>query len=185
MDILSKLSLELAAIETSISFRMDATRAYAQLVKDRLVQVDLRPIPGYASLADFTQRRFFPAMNTCKATTARVRQLALRAAQLASLLRARIETRIENQNAQLLHSMDQSTRMQVRLQQLVEGFSVVALSYYLIGLVGYLLGGLPLDRYGLEKNWVLAALVIPVVAGIWIGMRMLRKRLFANRAKHD
>jgi len=68
---------------------------------------------------------------------------------------------------------------------LVEGFSVVALSYYLIGLVGYLLGGLPLDRYGLEKNWVLAALVIPVVAGIWIGMRMLRKRLFANRAKHD
>jgi uncharacterized membrane-anchored protein len=185
MDILSKLSLELAAIETSISFRMDATRAYAQLVKDRLVQVDPHSISGFASLADFTQRRFFPAMNTCTATTARVRQLALRAAQLASLLRARIETRIENQNAQLLHSMDQSTRMQVRLQQLVEGFSVVALSYYLIGLVGYLLGGLPLDRYGLEKNWVLAALVIPVVAGIWIGMRMLRKRLFANRAKHD
>lgn len=184
MDTLSKLSLELAAIETSISFRMDATKAYAQLVKDRLAQVDPQPIDGFASLADFTQRRFFPAMNTCEATTARVRQLALRAAQLASLLRARIETRIENQNARLLHSMEQSTRMQVRLQQLVEGFSVVALSYYLIGLVGYLLGGLPLAQYGLEKKWVLAALVVPVVAGIWIGMRVLRKRLFGDGANH-
>ena len=179
-DTLSKLSLELAGIETSISFRMDATKAYAQLVKDRLVQVDSRHIPGYASLTDFTQRRFFPAMNTCEATTARVRQLALRAAQLASLLRARIETRIENQNAKLLRSMESSTRMQVRLQQLVEGFSVVALSYYLIGLVGYVLNGLPMGQYGLNKDWVLAALVIPVVATIWIGMRVLKRRLFAD-----
>ncbi|RGP41341.1 hypothetical protein BPTFM16_01644 [Altererythrobacter insulae] len=177
-DTLSKLSLELAAIETSISFRMDATKAYAQLVKDRLVQVDSRHIPGFASLTDFTQRRFFPAMNTCEATTARVRQLALRAAQLASLLRARIDARIENQNAQLLGSMEKSTRMQVRLQQLVEGFSVVALSYYLIGLVGYLIDGLPLARYQLSKEWVLAVLVIPVVASIWIGMRILKHRLF-------
>lgn len=177
-DTLSKLSLELAAIETSISFRMDATKAYAQLVKDRLVQVDSRHIPGFASLTDFTQRRFFPAMNTCEATTARVRQLALRAAQLASLLRARIDARIENQNAQLLGSMEKSTRMQVRLQQLVEGFSVVALSYYLIGLMGYLIDGLPLARYELSKEWILAVLVIPVVASIWIGMRILKHRLF-------
>lgn len=185
MDILSKLSLELAAIETSISFRMDATKAYAQLVKDRLVQVDPRPVGGYASLSDFTQRRFFPAMNTCEATTARVRQLALRAAQLASLLRARIETRIENQNARLLHSMEQSTSMQLRLQQLVEGLSVVALSYYLIGLVGYLLGSVPISQSGLSKEWVLGALVIPVVAGIWITMRVLRKRLVGSDNKRD
>jgi uncharacterized membrane-anchored protein len=121
-------------------------------------------------------------MNTCEATTARVRQLALRAAQLASLLRARIETRIENQNAKLLRSMEQSTSMQVRLQQLVEGFSVVALSYYLIGLVGYLISALPLSQYGLSKEWVLAALVIPVVGTIWIGMRVLKRRLF-NESK--
>ena len=183
MDTLSKLSLELAGIETAISFRMDATKAYAQLVKDRLQQVDPRPIAGFASLPDFIQRRFFPAMNTCEATTARVRQLALRAAQLSSLLRARIETRIENQNAQLLHSMEQSTSMQLRLQQLVEGFSVVALSYYLIGLIGYLLAALPLESWGLDKQWLMAALVIPVVGVNWIFMRMLKRRLLADQTK--
>jgi len=185
METLSGLSLELAAIETAISFRMDATKAYARLVKDRLAQVDPRPVAGFASLADFTQRRFYPAMNTCEATTERVRQLALRAAQLSSLLRARIETRIENQNARLLRSMEQSTSMQVRLQQLVEGFSVVALSYYLIGLMNYLLTLLPLRDYGLSREWVLASLVIPVVAGIWLAMRRLKRRLLSAPAKDE
>ncbi|NVE94993.1 DUF3422 domain-containing protein [Altererythrobacter lutimaris] len=180
MEALSGLSLELTAIASEISFRMDATKAYAQLVHERLEQVDPRPIDGFASLTDFTQRRFRPAMSTCEATTERVRQLALRASQLASLLRARIETRIENQNARLLLSMEKSTSMQVRLQQLVEGFSVVALSYYLIGLVGYFLPLLPLEQWGLSKNAVLAGLVIPVVATIWISMRLLRRRLFSD-----
>ncbi|WP_394730662.1 DUF3422 family protein [Altererythrobacter sp. GH1-8] len=180
MGALSSLSLELTAIASEISFRMDATKAYAQLVHERLEQINPRSIEGFASLTDFTQRRFRPAMSTCEATTERVRQLALRASQLSSLLRARIETKIENQNAQLLRSMEQSTSMQVRLQQLVEGFSVVALSYYLIGLVGYLLPLLPLERIGLTKTNVMALLVVPVVASIWIGMRLLRKRLFAE-----
>ena len=180
MGALSSLSLELTAIASEISFRMDATKAYAQLVHERLEQVNPRPIEGYASLTDFTQRRFRPAMSTCEATTERVRQLALRASQLSSLLRARIDTKIENQNAQRLRSMEQSTSMQVRLQQLVEGFSVVDLSYYLIGLVGYFLPLLPLESVGLSKTEVMALLVVPVVASIWIGMRLLRKRLFAD-----
>ena len=180
MGALSALSLELTAIASEISFRMDATKAYAQLVHERLEQVNPRPIEGYASLTDFTQRRFRPAMSTCEATTERVRQLALRASQLSQLLRVRIETRIENQNAQLLKSMESSTSMQVRLQQLVEGFSVVALSYYLIGLFGYFLPLLPLERFGLTKPQVMALLVVPVVASIWLSMRFLRKRLFSD-----
>lgn len=180
MDALSGLSLELTAIASEISFRMDATKAYAQLVYERLEQVEPRPIEGFASLTDFTQRRFRPAMSTCEATTERVRQLALRASQLSSLLRARIETKIENQNAQLLRSMENSTTMQLRLQQLVEGLSVVALSYYLIGLVAYFLPILPLEQWGVSKQAILAGLVIPVVASIWISMKLLRKRLISN-----
>jgi len=180
MEALSALSLELTAIVSEISFRMDATKAYAQLVDERLEQVNSRPIDGFVSLTDFTQRRFRPAMSTCEATSERVRRLALRASQLSSLLRARIETKIENQNAQLLRSMENSTSMQLRLQQLVEGLSVVALSYYLIGLIGYFLPLLPLDEWGVSKQIVLGALVVPLVAGIWIAMKMLRKRLITS-----
>ncbi|WP_037502381.1 DUF3422 domain-containing protein [Sphingomonas jaspsi] len=181
LDSLTVLSLELATISTAIDFRMDATKAYAQLVEERLEQVDGRPIDGFASLADFTQRRFRPAINTCLSTTHRVTRLAVRAEQLSSLLRARIETRIENQNAQLLRSMERSVSMQVRLQQLVEGLSVVALSYYLLGLIAYVLKGLPEGALGIGKDVLLAILVVPLMGLIWLVTTLVKKRLLHDQ----
>jgi len=183
MEALSDLSLDLAGISTAIGFRMDATKAYAQLVEARLLQLKAEPVPGFASLDDFTQRRFRPAMNTCTATTERVRELAVRAEQLSSLLRARIDTRIENQNADLLHSMERSIAMQVRLQQLVEGLSVVALSYYLLGLVRFFFEGLPPERLLLSVDTIVGWLVIPVVLGVWLIMRLLKRRALSSSGK--
>jgi uncharacterized membrane-anchored protein len=56
----------------------------------------------------------------------------------------------EGQNQALLASMDRRAKLQLRLQQTVEGLSVAAIVYYAAGLVGYLAkagkaGGLPLD----------------------------------------
>ena len=179
---LSALSLELMAVSTAIGFRMDATEAYARLVEERLDQLDCRPIPGFASLIDFTQRRFLPAANTCRATTRRARELAVRAAELSSLLRARIEARIEGQNAQLLHSMERSAKTQLRLQQLVEGFSVIALSYYLLGLTGYLLKGGEHFWPRLDAVAVLTLLVVPTVLGVWFIVRVMKHRLLGPDA---
>lgn len=174
---LSALSLDLTAIATAIGYRMSATSAYGQLVRERLDELKVTPIEGHASLVTFTQRRFLPALRTCLAVTERERQLSERAGRLASLLRARIETRIENQNAALLRSMERSSQMQLRLQQLVEGLSVVALSYYLIGLLGYVLKGGAHLWPALDAELVLAVLVIPVVALVWLGVRAAKKRL--------
>lgn len=183
LDALSDLSLELASLSTAMRFRMDATRAYAQLVEERLEQLRPRAIEGYSSLDDFTQRRFRPAMNTCTSSTDRLRELAVRAEQLSSLLRARIDTRIENQNGELLRSMERSISMQVRLQQLVEGLSVVALSYYLLGLVKMVLEGIAHQRHDFEAGTVLAFLVLPVMLGVWFGLHLVKRRLFGGRVE--
>ncbi len=177
MESLSALSLELATISTGLSFRMDATRAYARLVEDRLAQLKCEPIPGFMSLDDFTQRRFLPAMNTCDAITQRVERLAIRAEQLSSLLRARIEARIENQNAQQLRSMERSVAMQVRLQQLVEGLSVVALSYYLIGLIDFVVQGVPGNVLAMDRERLVALLVAPVLLVVWLVTRAVKNRV--------
>lgn len=180
MEELSGLSLDLASFSTSMSFQLDATRAYGQIVEERLEQIDSRPIEGFASLSDFTQRRFRPAMNTCLATTERIERLAKGTEQLASLLRARIDTRIENQNASLLRSMERSISMQARLQQLVEGLSAVALSYYLLGLIKYALHAVPHHMLGVSGDTVVGVLVVPVVATVWFTMRSLKKRLLGK-----
>lgn len=177
LEELSGLALDLASVSTAISFRMDATHAYGQIVEERLEQLDVKPVEGFASLVDFTQRRFRPAMNTCLATNERIERIAHRTEQLASLLRARIDTRIENQNAELLRSMEQSISMQARLQQLVEGLSAVALSYYVLGLLKYALYAVPDDVLGVSDEFVVGLLVVPLVLGVWWTMHVLKDRL--------
>lgn len=178
---LSDLSLELSTIATTIDYRMNATAAYSRLVEERLVQLAPEPIRGFASLVDFTERRFLPAARTCAALTERERQLTLRASQLSELLRARIETRIENQNGKLLGSMERSTAMQLRLQQIVEGLSVVAVSYYLVGLLGYAVKGMAHKLDWLDSEETLALLVFPVVGCVWLALHALKKRVLGDR----
>lgn len=177
---LSDLSIELMSVSASVNYRMSATTAYARLVEERLEQLEIVPLEGFASLVDFTERRFLPAMRTCTAMVERERQLALRATQLTSLLRARINTRIENQNATLLKSMEHSSSLQLRLQQLVEGLSVVALSYYLLGLVSYLLKGTAHLLPGIDETVVVGALVIPVVGAVWLGLHAIKRRVLGE-----
>lgn len=159
LESLTALSARLLSIDSRCGYRMSATAAYARIVASRLAQLDADPIPGFQSLAEFNERRFEPAIHTCAALTTRLALLNARAAQSTALLRTRISTHIENQNARLLASMDSSARMQVRLQRLVEGLSSVVISYYLLGLIGY-----PLKAA--EKLWppVHATLVLGLLA---------------------
>ncbi len=80
----------------------------------------------------------WPAMATCTATAERLRSLAERSERASNLLRTRVDIALEAQNQQLLKSMEKRGHQQLRLQETVEGLSVVAISYYLIGIVSKL-----------------------------------------------
>lgn len=178
-DLLSALtahSEQLLSIAAETDFRMSATEAYAVLVADRLQELQVEPIGGFQSLTDFTSRRFNPAVRTCAALTRRLALLNGRAGQFTALLRTRIETHIENQNGRLLASMDRSTRMQLRLQHLVEGLSAVAISYYLLSLIAY-----PLKAVEHVWNMPSSALILGVAAPliifvVWTSLQILRRR---------
>ena len=135
---LSALSAELATIGAATSFRMGATRAYAQVATDRLAALGIGRVAGYQSLTDYTERRLIPAVRTCASFSGRLGDLTERAADITALLRTRIETRMGQQSRDLLESMNANARRQLELQHLVERFSVVAISYYAIGLLLYL-----------------------------------------------
>lgn len=180
---LSDQALELVSIATLSSYRMSATAAYARLVDERLAELAVRPIAGYPSLIDFTQRRLLPAVRTCASLTERINVLSTRFAQFTSLLRTRVETRIEKQNVRLLASLERSATMQLRLQNLVEGFSVVAISYYVIGLVGYVIKSVESSLPGFSSTKFLAILTPIAVATTWLGMRFLRSRLLGKEER--
>jgi uncharacterized membrane-anchored protein len=173
----SQLAAELTELTTAAGFRMSATRAYAQLVSDRLAAMAVVRRAGFQSLTDFTERRLTPAVRTCNSVWQRAQQLAEHTSWAGSLLRMRVETALERQNAALLASMDKRTAMQLRLQQAVEGLSVIAISYYAVAMFGYLLKGLSHWLPKLDAS-VATGLAAPLMLLItWLLMRRLHHQL--------
>ncbi len=161
LDELTFLSAELARLAAETRYRMSATRAYAQLSTDRLASLHIAPVRGFQTLADFTERRLMPAVRTCDSFSARIEDLLQRAAWTSELLRTRIDIALAKQNRDLLTSMDRRTRLQLRLQQTVEGLSIVAISYYLVALIAYVLDAVP----GIKKD-VGVAIAVPIVVAV-------------------
>ena len=67
--------------------------------------------------------------------------------------------------------------MQLRLQQTVEGLSVAAITYYVVGLIGYASKGLRSAGAPLDGD-LAAAASIPIVAfAVAMGVQAIRKRV--------
>jgi uncharacterized membrane-anchored protein len=173
---LSGLSADLARITAETRYRMSATRAYAELVMDRLRSLDIRRVAGYQTLVDFTERRLTPAMRTCESFSQRLEDLAQRASWASSLMQTRIETKLAKQNTELLQSMNRRTQMQLRLQQTVEGLSVLAISYYFIGILGYIAKPLTQRFPDMDSTFLLGIAAPVVVVIAWLLIRRVRNR---------
>lgn len=170
LDELCEVAAKAAAIDTGTGFRMSATRAYAQIVHDRLESLGATEIPGYQSLGDFTDRRMLPAIRTCASFVQRLEALSVRIERTTSLLRTRVDMAMQFSNAALLRSMDANAARQLKLQHLVEGLSVVAVSYYAFSLIAKLF---PLVEHvsGVPEDRLQAALVLPVIILVAIYLR--------------
>ena len=153
------------------NYRFNASRAYASLVRKRLqVLREDRP-ESQTSLAEFLDRRFSPAIATCNAVESQLQGLSRRIARAGDLLRTRIDLGIQHQNQKLLASMDRRASLQLQLQQTVEGLSIFAISYYLMGLIAYAI------KPWQPGKWITAALVPVVVASVWFIIRGIRKQI--------
>ena len=178
---LFELAATSARLLAETAFRFGATRAYAQLVNDRLAELREERFDPYQPLGQFLLRRFEPAVRTCESVAERMQTANDRVARAANLVRTRVDVEIQEQNQHLLTSMERRAALQLRLQQTVEGLSVIVLSYYALGLLGYVVKALPLAP-GVQKG-VLAGLVPLVVAAVWLGIARFRRRLLQASGK--
>lgn len=179
---ITQLAARIEKLAAGDSYRFAASQAYFRLVHARIDELRETRIDGYPTVGEFMDRRLTPAMDTCIAMARRQQALAERIAQSNDLLRTRVGIVQEHQNRQILQSLNARAAQQLRLQQAVEGLSVVAISYYLIGLIAYIgkagkAAGLPLN-----PDLLTGALVPLLAGGVWLGMRALRRRLHAGSA---
>jgi uncharacterized membrane-anchored protein len=171
------LAARIEKLSSDNSYRFSASQAYFRLVNARIDELRETRIEGFPTVGEFMDRRLTPAMNTCEAIARRQEALADRIAHSNDLLRTRVGIVQEHQNRQILQSLNARAAQQLRLQQAVEGLSVVAISYYLVGLFSY--AGKAAKAAGLPLNPdILAGILVPVLAvGIWVGLRKLRRKI--------
>lgn len=158
-------------------YRFAAARAYYKLVGRRIAELRERRLPGLQPFHEFMERRLAPAMETCDTAAKRQERLMARLQRSTALLRTRVEVMHEEQNRALLASMDRRAGLQLRLQETVEGLSVAVLTYYAVGLLGYLFKAGKAAGLHLEVE-LLTGLAIPLVALlVWLGMRRVKQTL--------
>ncbi|MBC3881062.1 DUF3422 domain-containing protein [Undibacterium sp. LX40W] len=177
LEQITHLAARIEKLSLHNSYRFAASKAYIRLVHARIEELREQRIEGMPMVVEFMERRLTPAMNTCEAVANRQEGLAQRIAHSNDLLRTRVGIVQEMQNRQILQSMNARAAQQLHLQQAVEGLSVAAISYYVIGLFSYV------AKAAKEFGWIAhveswIGLGVPVVLGlVWFGLRRMHSQV--------
>lgn len=189
LDELTRLAAEVERIGARVAYRLGAAKAYTALVAQRIEELREARLEGLQTLGEFMNRRFLPAMRTCTSVQQRLEGLAARVARTSELLRTRVDVQLEAQNRDLLQSMNRRAMMQLRLQETVEGLSVVAISYYAAGLLGYAMKGLKSTPWGaglpVSPELVVGAAIPVIFLLVWGGVRGMRRRMTRDVEKDN
>jgi uncharacterized membrane-anchored protein len=177
LDRLVQLAASIEGLSATTNDRFHAARAYHALVERRIQDLREQRTAGLQTMAEFMERRLLPAMRTCSSVADRLERLSQHIARSSELLRTRVDITLEEQNRGVLRSMNRRARLQLVLNEMVEALSIVAATYYLVGLIGYVVHAARPARFGVDGDLVLAG-AAPVVFGlVWLALRHWRKRL--------
>jgi len=186
---ITRLASTVERISGMTGFRFAAARAYHALVQQRGAALRDGRLPGLQTPTGFLERRFGPAMAFCESVARRVDATAERIGRASALLRTRVDIERERQNQALLAAMNRRARLQLNLQQTVEGLSVAAITYYAVGLVGYLAKAAKAAGWPVDADLAAGLSVVPIALIVALGIRHIRegikRRLGAPGANHD
>jgi uncharacterized membrane-anchored protein len=175
LERLTRLEAEIESRESAHHYRFTAAAAYYELVQRRIEELREVRIQGLPTFREFTERRLAPAMNTCRSVSARLESLSQRVARATQLLSTRVDVTRERQNQQVLESMNRRAEAQLRLQQTVEGLSAAAITYYVVGLVGYAAKGAKALGWNVDVELAMAISIPLVALAALLGVRHVRK----------
>ncbi|HKB55701.1 MAG TPA: DUF3422 domain-containing protein [Ramlibacter sp.] len=180
LDSLTKLASGVESQYAASHARFSASGAYFELVDRRLDDIRETRIPGLQTIAEFIDRRLSPARATCDWAARRQDALSQRVSRISNLLRTRVEIEQQQSSQALLATMNRRQGLQLRLQATVEGLSVAAITYYIVGLVSYLAKGAHVLGWPWSAEST-AAVAIPIVAlSVWWSLRRLHHTVFAQ-----
>ena len=178
LDRLTRLAGQVESQHAASHSRFSASSAYFELVDKRIDDIAESRLAGLQTIREFMDRRLSPARSTCQWATRRQDALSQRVSRISNLLRTRVEIEQQQSSQALLGAMNQRQGLQLKLQATVEGLSVVAITYYISGLVYYVARGAKSIGWPLSAETTTAMAVPVVVLVVWLLLRRLHNKVF-------
>nr|WP_116342549.1 DUF3422 domain-containing protein [Cupriavidus taiwanensis] len=183
LDRLTELAVRVESL-SGHSGRFSASRAYERIVLARIQELREQRIEGMPTIAEFMERRFGPAMETCRSVWSRHEQIAARVARAVDLLRTRVNLAQERDVTRLLAGLERTARNQLHLQHAVEGLSVAAISYYVLSIAAAGLKALHVIKLPVDPELAEGLLIVPVVLIVFGVIKRSRTRKAHDRPAH-
>ncbi|MDE2370689.1 MAG: DUF3422 domain-containing protein [Burkholderiales bacterium] len=175
---LSRLAAEVESGLAASQYRFGACEAYCGLVMRRIAELRESRLPSQPTIEEFMTRRFTPAVATCRSVQQRLADLSERVARASALLATRVGIARERQSQDLLTSMDQRAKLQLRLQQTVEGLSIAAIAYYVSSLFGHLVEAADAAGWFHVEPAIAVGVALPVIVlAVVLVLRRARRHL--------
>ena len=182
LDRLTRLAGQVESQYAASHARFSASAAYFELVDRRVDEIAESRLGGLQTLGEFLHRRLSPARSTCEWAARRQDALSQRVSRISNLLRTRVEIEQQASSQALLATMNQRQDLQLKMQATVEGLSVAAITYYIVGLVSYLAKGANQLGWPFSPESSAAAAIPLVGLAVWWSLRRLHQRI--ARAQH-
>jgi uncharacterized membrane-anchored protein len=151
------------------------------LVRQRIGELREVRVEGMQTFNEFCERRMGPAMNTCETVLRLQESLSQRISRASELLRTRVDISLEHQNQQILSSMAKRAELQLHLQETVEGLSVAAITYYVVGLISYLAKAAKAINLPINPDLIIGVAIPVVTVLVALGVRQIRRMVSQNQ----
>ncbi len=185
LDRLTKLAGQVESQHAATHSRFSASAAYFELVDKRINDITETRLTGMQTIREFMDRRLTPARSTCEWATRRQDALSQRVSRISNLLRTRVEIEQQQSSQALLATMNQRQDLQLKLQSTVEGLSVAAITYYIVGLVSYLAKGVQKLGWPWSAESTAAAAIPLVALAVWWSLRKLHRKIVGQQNHAD
>jgi len=175
LTMLHSLSVRAGQSLDATAYRFAASQAYGDVLQIRLDRIEEEQSEKHTTITRYLSNRVDPALATCRATEKRQRSLNNKIVRSIQMLDARINVDMQSQNREVLHSISKTAKSQYKLQSTVEGLSTIAISYYALGILGYVLAGVA-DYLPVSKTIMLGLLAPFVLLASWFGIQAIKNR---------
>jgi uncharacterized membrane-anchored protein len=174
LDRLHQLSIRSGELAERLGYRFAASKAYGAILDARLKSLREGPSPLGSSIGRYLANRVDPALGTCLALERRLEKLTEKIERAIELLNVRIGLDLQIQNKAVLETIASTAQSQFQLQATVEGLSVIAISYYALGILSYALAG-PLESLHFDKALAISIAAPLAILVVWWSVRRVRK----------